>query len=236
MTKADTAVSYVYDTETQLYYLQSRYYNPKIGRFMNADVLVSTGQGLLGNNMFAYCLNNPVAFSDEQGTETKSCLHDSTEPRDPWRNSGSGGGIPRKDYRYKGEYVTRTEYTWLDTSNPIFFELSNEGLKIISWGLSVFNATYYFDDSKDEYIYLSIGNIELYAGAHIEDGFGAIASAGLIDIGYHSNATDICISVLSVGAGYIIKDGGIMAKVNPGLIGGSVSLDIREFLEHLLEV
>ena len=40
--------SYVYDTETQLYYLQSRYYNPEIGRFINADALVSTGQGNLG--------------------------------------------------------------------------------------------------------------------------------------------------------------------------------------------
>lgn len=42
---------YVYDTETGFYYLQSRYYDPELGRFLNADVLVSTGQGLLGNNM-----------------------------------------------------------------------------------------------------------------------------------------------------------------------------------------
>ena len=35
---------YVYDHETGLYYLQSRYYDPEIGRFINADALVSTGQ------------------------------------------------------------------------------------------------------------------------------------------------------------------------------------------------
>jgi RHS repeat-associated protein len=29
---------YVYDTQTRLYYLQSRYYDPEIGRFINADV------------------------------------------------------------------------------------------------------------------------------------------------------------------------------------------------------
>jgi len=58
---------YVYDHETGLYYLQSRYYNPEMGRFINADGLISTGQGLLGNNMFAYCLNNPVMFSDPTG-------------------------------------------------------------------------------------------------------------------------------------------------------------------------
>jgi len=59
--------SYVYDTETHLYYLQSRYYDPEMGRFISADGLVSTGQGLLGNNMFTYCLNNPVNSVDSSG-------------------------------------------------------------------------------------------------------------------------------------------------------------------------
>ena len=58
---------YVYDQETQLYYLQSRYYNPEWGRFLNADALVATGQGLLGNNMFAYCGNDPVNKADPTG-------------------------------------------------------------------------------------------------------------------------------------------------------------------------
>ena len=47
--------------------MQSRYYNPEIGRFINADSLVSTGQGILGYNMFAYCLNNPVNALDDSG-------------------------------------------------------------------------------------------------------------------------------------------------------------------------
>ena len=59
---------YYYDTETQLYYCQSRYYDPATGRFINADAFASTGQGLLGYNMFTYCLNNPVLFSDHTGT------------------------------------------------------------------------------------------------------------------------------------------------------------------------
>ena len=59
---------YVYDSETQLYYLQSRYYDPEVGRFINADAFTSTGQGILGNNMFAYCLNNPVNRSDSSGS------------------------------------------------------------------------------------------------------------------------------------------------------------------------
>jgi len=55
---------YRYDTETGCYYLQSRYYNPEWGRFLNADGVVSTGQGMLSHNMFAYCANNPVIFKD----------------------------------------------------------------------------------------------------------------------------------------------------------------------------
>ncbi len=58
---------YYYDSETGLYYLGSRYYDPAIGRFVNADGYASTGQGLIGHNMFAYCLNNPVYYSDSTG-------------------------------------------------------------------------------------------------------------------------------------------------------------------------
>ena len=58
---------YYYDSETELYYLQSRYYNPDIGRFLNTDGYLTTGQGVLSYNMFAYCQNNPVMYSDPSG-------------------------------------------------------------------------------------------------------------------------------------------------------------------------
>ncbi|MBQ1410316.1 MAG: RHS repeat-associated core domain-containing protein [Oscillospiraceae bacterium] len=58
---------YYYDTETGFYYLQSRYYDPIVKRFINADSYGSTGTGLLGYNMFAYCENNPVNSVDQAG-------------------------------------------------------------------------------------------------------------------------------------------------------------------------
>ena len=51
---------YVFDEETGLYYLRSRYYNPRWGRFVNAD-------NVLTNSMFAYCANNPTNHTDKNG-------------------------------------------------------------------------------------------------------------------------------------------------------------------------
>ena len=67
---------YWYDHETGLYYLQSRYYDPQTGRFLNADVFITTGQGVLSGNMFAYCRNTPVNRLDETGLVDLSCLDD----------------------------------------------------------------------------------------------------------------------------------------------------------------
>ena len=67
---------YYYDTDLGMYYLQSRYYDAKICRFINADGYVSTGQGILGNNMFAYCGNNPVMRVDPTGEAWYNDLYD----------------------------------------------------------------------------------------------------------------------------------------------------------------
>ena len=62
---------YVYDSESGLYYLQSRYYDPFTGRFINADVYCDTQSGSpLSTNMFAYCENNSIFSFDPYGTRT----------------------------------------------------------------------------------------------------------------------------------------------------------------------
>ena len=58
---------YYYDVDLKLYVTGTRCYDPAIGRFINADGYVSTGQGLLGNNMYAYCNNNPIMYVDYSG-------------------------------------------------------------------------------------------------------------------------------------------------------------------------
>ena len=58
---------YYYDAESGWYYLNSRYYDPEVGRFLNADGYVTTSIEILDSNMFAYCKNNPVNLSDPSG-------------------------------------------------------------------------------------------------------------------------------------------------------------------------
>ena len=59
---------YYYDKESGLYYLQSRYYDPAVRRFINADSYAGTGQGVVGFNMYVYCLNSPCGFVDATGS------------------------------------------------------------------------------------------------------------------------------------------------------------------------
>jgi RHS repeat-associated protein len=58
---------YYFDSETGLYYLNSRYYDSTVGRFINADEFINSNESLLSTNIYTYCENNPIKNIDSNG-------------------------------------------------------------------------------------------------------------------------------------------------------------------------
>ena len=100
---------YVYDTETGWYYLQSRYYDPNTCRFISADVLLSTGQGVIGHNSFAYCMNNPIERKDPTGNASVINTWNYTCTDCPHGNSYK----PILEHNF---YFDLAEYAYMNTS------------------------------------------------------------------------------------------------------------------------
>ena len=104
--------SYVYDSESGLYYLQSRYYDPEVGRFLNTDVFISSGHSIVGYNMLAYCENNPSSRFDVTGTRSELiditlCI--TTRPKEEpipepvnTTTKAAHESSPKKEYNYAG--------------------------------------------------------------------------------------------------------------------------------------
>lgn len=97
---------YYYDAESGLYYLQSRYYDPVTGRFVNPDtigVVTASEMSVTDKNLYAYCDNNPVSRVDVDGeywetafdivSLTASALEVVVNPTDIWAWGGLAGDI-----------------------------------------------------------------------------------------------------------------------------------------------
>ena len=96
---------YIYDTETGFYYVSSRYYDPEISRFINADNinLLGANGDFASLNLFAYCGNNPVTRKDASGyawetiwdaiSLASSIVEVAANPYDPWAWIGLAGDV-----------------------------------------------------------------------------------------------------------------------------------------------
>lgn len=122
---------YVYDNETGLYYLQSRYYDPETGRFLNADDVDYIGYSgeQLSYNAFAYCENEPVCYVDIFG-KAKDIFANVTKPKKQ---------IVSTEKRYESNKKLTQE---IELCNPKIFQnyINGQGLKPYSYYL--FGAYY----------------------------------------------------------------------------------------------
>ena len=87
---------YYYDTETKLYYLQNRYYNPETGRFLNVDSCLYSH--MLGYNLYLYCHNNPVNYYDPKGDDAIALL--AGWASSAWGLAAADGPLPIGDIIY----------------------------------------------------------------------------------------------------------------------------------------
>ena len=108
---------YYYDTDLGMYYLQSRYYDAKICRFINADSALY--HGMLGYNMSVYCNNSPVNYVDPAGNFAYSFVGD-TDDLDYWTLEGAGAGGGGATGNYFG-YGT-AYYNYLVHSNTASYD------------------------------------------------------------------------------------------------------------------
>ena len=95
---------YVYDEETGLYYLQSRFYNPSICRFINADGIIGVSSVLIPHNICSCCSNNQTKRKDAGDTFFIDTVFDivslavsvvdvASTPTDPWAWAGLAGDV-----------------------------------------------------------------------------------------------------------------------------------------------
>ena len=109
---------YVYDEETGLYYLRSRYYNPNWCRFISSDSVLGRVGSLLQHNLWAYCCNFPIVYLDEDGD------HHALSPElDGGEIAGgiSGGFIPLGSHNTSSFLQALQTILWgalLGLSNP----------------------------------------------------------------------------------------------------------------------
>lgn len=189
---------YVYDTETEYYYLQSRYYDPEIGRFINADAFVSTGQGFVGYNMFVYCGNNSVRYSDSTGHKYREGL-----PQFNYSEyTGEYGGL-RSNFIYNAnptrlsfanlEYGTAlhnnsVDYEWGCISSQVLaasISLFSPDGAIISGDVSLIDTTVYVGDTANASLAFLTAKAEIsmsMSGLSIETRASVATISGEVEI------------------------------------------------------
>ena len=215
---------YYYDTDTGFYYLQSRYYDPVVKRFINAN----------GNffklNLYVYCENNPVMYKKSIYSIDNSITESSI-------SSLASGGIYDSLCSSLNTVISKNttgfgkvtwENKWFDTDWPGFLVLSNEGFELVNWSLSIYKGSLYFNNNENHSIHISGGNASIYAGINYKEGLGLSASANVAEINYDGRFIDASIEGLSVGFTYMYKNGKFQFKNGYVWWGWSVSIDFLE--------
>ena len=172
---------YYYDADTELYYLQSRYYDANVCRFINADSYASTGQGFLGCNMFAYCRNNPANRTDLGGYADEAAQEKTGQNMEnmlAFFGVDSSEGLPEMP----DDCMVFLENTW---TFPIYGTSFVHGTSIVMdadkyctysfWGFSLGASGIPYDFSVTKGYVYGVENIEDFCGNFYGTAFNGVA-------------------------------------------------------------
>ena len=222
---------YYYDDETGLAMVGQRYYSPELCRFIQpADISNLNPHSINGLNLYAYANNNPTGKTKLLSfTNVGTLCGFITNILIPSLNLPNFTSKVGNDNYWNPHW----ENKWFDTDWPGFFVLSQEGFEVVNWSLSIYKGSLYLDNNENNYLYISAGNVGVYAGVNYKKGIGINASANVLELGFDGKIFDANVEGLSVGLTYMYKDGKLELKHGYGWWGWSVSIDFVELFKWL---
>lgn len=225
---------YYRDRETGYYFLQSRYYDAEIGRFIQSgDVSNSNFSSINGQNLYAYANNNSINKTSNYASETTIAKAIIILTAGNSNSSAGSNIIPFA--ANKSQSGVHWENKWLDTGLPDVFVFSKEGLKLIDWGLSVYKGSLYLDHNENHSIYVAAGNVNTSVGIDPQKCIGIDLSASVVEIGYDGRILDASIEGLTLGITAAYKKGKIEFGIGLGWFGFSISVDFIELFQLEVE-
>ena len=210
---------YYYDSETGMYYLKSRYYDPAVKRFLNVDGLVSTSVEDAAKNMYTYCLNNPVIYADPEGDSFvdlhramwKICWWGINTIKNIVSNSKKQNTSSYYDYaKMEEKAFTALETVGLYFSDQLFEKLLPELAK------SELGRQIFFEGSR--YLSNSMGAVSaLFLGFQVIwdfDEYGGNTKDYVLAVGI-----DVGSTLVTIGIGALAFSGAPVAIATAGSIG-----------------
>ena len=225
-----TYKGYSYDSDLEMYYLGSRWYDPEVCRFISGDSYVSTGQDITGFNMFAYCGNNPINRADPSGMfwkEIGGWFKNIWSNVKTWATNTFGAGssvvatISKTEIEYlsdplpitakSGVKTTQTISEHGDSSKPLSVYAKGDAtnpVKSSSVGAKVNISNFTLDIS------LGLDNIGIYgslANGNTTNGFGLRVNLSELKVGFEGfssikwdNITETSYSNVSISGWFIL--------------------------------
>ena len=144
-------------------------------------------------------------------------------------------GYPLRVNTQKVQNSVHWKGTWFDTSLPSFLVFSTGKASLVDWGLSVYKGSLYFDEAENHSLYISLGNVSVFAGLNVEkDKYGVFADANVLSAGYDGRYIDAGVSIVGVGFILGFENKKFRIKVDPpGFFGFEIAIDFGQIIKDL---